>query len=161
MSNKMEAGLLAEARTEVGYADSKASIVLATTGIGFSAFLGGTIASSWRPNELSAAGEALWWIGAVTACTAVMCAGIAVWPRYGKISSTGPVYYWGQAANNSTVAELAKRLDEDKPNQDDRTRNQLFHISKLVLRKYRFVRGSIVLAGASGLFFALAGLTEL
>lgn len=46
--DRVEDELLAEARTEVGYADQKASIILAALGIGFSAFLAGTYASDWR-----------------------------------------------------------------------------------------------------------------
>jgi Family of unknown function (DUF5706) len=88
---RVEAAMLAEARADIGYADHKASMVLAALGIGFSALLGGLFASDWLPTDLVGWAEVLWWIGGLLAVASVIFAGLAVWPRVGnpsKITST-------------------------------------------------------------------------
>lgn len=157
----IEADLLAEARTEVGYADHKASVVLAALGIGFSAFLGGVFASDWRPGDLSDSGRVWWWLGAICASVAVGCAAAAVWPRTGRKTKTGPIYYWGQAAQAKSIAELDTRFETDPPERAKRTRHQLFHLSHLVQKKYRWVRAAIGFGAVATVLFALSGLTEL
>jgi hypothetical protein len=157
----IEADLLSEARTEVANADHKASVVLAALGIGFSAILGGVLASNWRPSDLSDNGQACWWFGTVCVSISMVCASLAVWPRTGEKSKIGPIYYWGQVAQTKCIEELIKRFETDPPDRANRTMHQLFHISHLVQRKYLWIRSAIGFGAAAALFFALSGLTEL
>ncbi|MCP4383429.1 MAG: hypothetical protein GY798_18755 [Hyphomicrobiales bacterium] len=161
MLDRVEDELLAEARSEVGYADHKASLILAALGIGFSAFLGGTYASDWRPSDLRSWGEWAWWLGAVAALLAVGAAALAVWPRLGDRSLERPLYYWGQVSKTSSIEDMVRHLEEHPPDPLKRTQDQLWHLSRLVASKYRWVRSSLVLAAGSTAMFILAGISAL
>lgn len=67
----LEDVILAEARTEISYADNKASTLLAALGIGFGAFLGGLFVSDWRPTDLESWGEASWCVASALSVAAV------------------------------------------------------------------------------------------
>lgn len=146
--------MLAEARTEVSYADHKASMVLAALGIGFGAVVGGLLAGDWKPSD-QGRGEWLWWLGAATALAAVTCAAAAVWPRYSNRTDPG-VYYWGQVARLPSYEDMCKKLDDPSRDDSDRRRHQLWALSKIVMRKYRLLRWAFVLAGASVVVFGLS-----
>ena len=156
-----EREMLSEARSEVGFADHKASMVLAALSIGFSAFLGGVIASDWEPSDFGTLAATAWWLGALFAAAAVGLAAAAVWPRTGDRSGEGSIYFWGQAAEEASVDELSQRLDDHPVDPTARVRNQLFALSKIVRRKYRYVRLAMLSTGVAGVLFGLAGLLEL
>ena len=155
--------LLAEARVEVGYADHKASMVLAALGIGFSALLGGLYASSWEPSDFPLAGTILWWAGAVVALASVAAAALAVWPRIGdeSISAERPIYFWGQVARVDSVEALTEEFERNKPDPKRRTVDQLHALSKLVARKYRWVRWSLACGGGAAVLLLASGIVEL
>lgn len=155
--------LLAESRVEVGYADHKASMVLASLGIGFSAFLGGLYASSWEPSDLPLVGTLFWWSGAVGALLSVAAAALAVWPRTGDdtISVERPVYYWGQVAEVDSPQVLIEKLAEHPPDAKRRSVDQLHALSKLVATKYSWVRWALRCAGGAAAMLVASGLIEL
>lgn len=128
--------MLAEARNEVGAADHKASMVLAVLGIGFGAVLGGLIARDWTPTDLNLAGSVLWWTGALTAAASVASAAAAVWPRFTLPPKSRDLFYWGHVATYQSLRELDNALDKHPPRLEDRTRHQLFELSRIVARKY-------------------------
>lgn len=154
----VEMVMLAEARSEVATADHKASMVLVALGVGFGAVLGGLLAGDWEPSDLDGAGEFLWWIGAVIALTSVVCAAAAVWPRYSKDDVSGGIFYWGHVATFSSLTGLTAALDHESPPTMDRTRHQLFALSKIVNKKYNLVRTAMCLAAGACLFFLLSSL---
>lgn len=152
--------MLAEARDDIKQADQKASVLLASLGVGFGAILGGQLAAGWSAaSALSAAGQVVWWAGVVLAVSATASAAGAVWPRYR--STDWRVYgvaYWGHVASFSSVETLAAAL-ESQPNDDvGRVTFQLFRISNVVRHKYVLVRLAIGLAAAAGLLLAVAAL---
>lgn len=155
--------LLAETRTEVGYADHKASLVLAALGIGFSAFLGGLYASSWEPGDLPSAGPWFWYAGAVVALVAVVAAGVAVFPRTGKTDygENRPIYYWGQISKTGSKEQFVSSLVAHPPDAKDRTVDQLYVLSRVVSRKYWWVKASLWAALLAGVLLIAAGLFEL
>lgn len=154
----VELAMLAEARNEVGAADHKASMVLAVLGIGFGAVLGGLIARDWNPGELNLAGRLLWWAGAASATLSVLCAASAVWPRFRLPPKNRDVFYWGHVAAYPGLAELGKALDRFPPSLEDRTRHQLFELSRIVARKYQCVRAAMRLSGLAAPLFLTAAL---
>jgi hypothetical protein len=153
---RTEQAILEEARTEVSYADHKASMVLAALGIGFGAVLGGLLAGDWSPSNLPGWGEVLWWTGAALATASVTSAATAVWPRYRPTRQEEPVAYWAHVARFSSYEELCRHLDRHPSPAADRTRRQMWEISLIVTKKYRYVRAAFVLAGSSILLFLLA-----
>lgn len=156
-----EQQILAEARTEVSYADTKSSILFAALGVGFGAFLGGAIASDWTPDDLGSIAEVLWWLGAAALFVATILAGLAIWPRLGNAGRSGPIHYWGDVAACRTEDEMRTRLDENPTSLEDRTRNQMWALSKIVTRKHELVRASMVATALSGCIFTAVGFTLL
>lgn len=155
---EVELSILAEARNEVGAADHKASMVLAVLGIGFGALLAGLIAREWSPAELSGAGRVVWALGALLAAGSVAAAASAVWPRFTVPAPPVEIYYWGHVAAFDSRAALDATLETHPPGLPGRTRHQLFELSRIVARKYHWVRVAMRMAGASAPFFLLAGL---
>ncbi|AWB92867.1 hypothetical protein C3E78_12000 [Aeromicrobium chenweiae] len=154
----MELAILAEARNEVGAADHKASMVLAVLGIGFGALLAGLLARDWNPRDLDALGAFFWWVAAALASSSVAAAAMAVWPRFTVPSRTKDIFYWGHAAAFDSQRSLDAVLDRHPPTLEDRTRHQLFELSRIVAKKYRYVRLAMSLAGLSAPVFLLASL---
>lgn len=147
--------MLTEARVEVSYADHKASMVLAALGIGFGTLIGGLLAGDWKPAD-QGDGEVAWWIGLVLALAAVSCAAAAVWPRYPRKGQSVGVYFWGDVASMKSFDEFAKRLDKSPPSLGDRTRSQLWALSRIVATKYSLIRGAFVGAALAVLSFAIS-----
>lgn len=155
---ELEAQMLVEARAEVALADQKAGIVLASTGIGFAAVLGGFLAGDWRPGEYNTFGEVLWWIAAALAFSTIASAAAAIWPRYTIKNEENLISYWGHVARYESLESLVAALDSDAVADTDRFRHQLYRLSRLVVTKYRCVRWSMRFgAGAAGMF-VVAGL---
>ncbi|WP_067856443.1 Pycsar system effector family protein [Aeromicrobium erythreum] len=155
---EVELSILAEARNEVGAADHKASMVLAVLGIGFGALLAGLIARDWSPTELDVPGRTVWYVGALLAAGSVGAAALAVWPRFTVPPPSPQVYYWGHVAAFGSREALDASLDAQPPTLPARTRHQLYELSRIVARKYHWVRVAMRLAGASVPFFVLAAL---
>lgn len=154
----VELAMLTEARNEVGAADHKASMVLAVLGIGFGALLAGLIARDWSPGDLNVVGSCLWWAAAAAAAGSVVSAAAAVWPRFTLPARTSVVFFWGHVATFADREELEEALERHPPRLEDRTRHQLFELSKIVARKYQLVRAAMRLAGVAAPLFLLAGL---
>lgn len=152
----IEIVMLAEARAEVSQADNKASLVLTALGIGYAAVLGGLLAGDWTPLQLCGAGRATWWLGAAAATAAVGAAAASVWPRYRRSDASEGVRYWGHVAGYSTLRAFAAALDSAPVDPTERTRHQLWHLSRLVARKYLLVRIAMALSLASVPLFAAA-----
>jgi hypothetical protein len=155
-ASAVEQKMLDETRAEVGIADHKSSMVLAALGIGFGALLGALLANDWRPSTLEGASEVAWWVAAAFSLGAVVCAGAAVWPRYTKADVSKGIYYWGHVATYNTLSEFETAMGQHPPAQGDRTRHQLWRLSKIVDRKYTLVRAALVLAALAAPTFLLA-----
>lgn len=147
--------MLAEARVEVSYADHKASMALASLGVGFGAVIGGLLAGDWKPSDQGDA-EWAWWIGVCLAVASVGLSAGAVWPRYPRQGKSDRLYFWGDVASMSSYDELAKRLDEAPPAAGDRTRSQLWVLSGIVATKYRLIRAAFVAAALAVAAFAMS-----
>lgn len=149
--------MLEEARADVVHADQKSSLLLAALGVGFGAVLGGQLEAGWDSSVLSVPGQIVWWIGVVAAITAVALAALAIWPRYALTDQPEfGVTYWGHAAAFENPGALRDALKKQEITSLDRTTHQLFMLSRLVLRKYRYVRTSLILGGSAGLLLGAA-----
>ena len=81
-----------------------------------------------------------------------------MWPRFTVPPPSPQVYYWGHVAAFGTREALDASLDAQPPTLPARTRHQLYELSRIVARKYHWVRVAMRLAGASVPFFVLAAL---
>lgn len=157
-ADETELAMLLEARTEVGVADHKASMVLTSLGVGFGALLAAVVAGDWSPDELAGFFEWLWWMGAVLAAGSVVAAALAVWPRWDEDEAFERPHYWGHVASYESLPDLADALEGNKLDESDRTRSQLWKLSQIVALKYRWVRRAFLLAGSSAVPLLISGL---
>lgn len=156
-TQEMAQRMLDEARADVVHADQKSSLLLAALGVGFGAVVGGQLSAGWDSSRLSCLGQLVWWVGVVASILAVGMAACAIWPRY--VLTDRPefgVTFWGHAAAFSDPGKLKVALKGQEVKSLDRTTHQLFMLSRLVLKKYRFVRASLILAGSAGVLLGAA-----
>jgi hypothetical protein len=134
--------LLSDARAEIDRADTKASILLAATGVAAGALLAGLIAGTWSPFRLQAAIAWAWWLGVAESAIGICCLALAVYPREPKNDSglTWAVVYYGDVLLHSTTAELVTSLKRSAATNLDRVADQLRYIATIVHRKYRLIR---------------------
>jgi pycsar effector protein len=143
--------LLSNAREEIGRADAKASILLATSGVAAGALLAGLVAGSWSPLQLQAAIQWVWWLGIVESAIGICCLALAVYPRERKSGTgiSGFVVYYGDVVTYSTTAELVTALNRSAETNIERVADQLRHICWIANQKYTLLRWGMI-----GLFLA-------
>lgn len=151
--------LLLESREEVGRADSKAAIILASAGVGAAALLGGLIAGSWSPIQLSNAIEWVWWLGLACLGVALVQLSRCLLPTT-KNQQSGKVDYFGDVLRFSSPEALRDALSDDEGGHESRAIRQLFVISSIVERKYQRLRSALILLGAASSLFTASVLIE-
>jgi len=130
--------LLGHAREELNRADNKASITLASAGIGFGAFLGGAVSGDWQPFDLGNCVEWVWWVGALLFVVGVCAIASSVWPSTEtKTDDKIPSYYQRVAKLPDTTA---LRSAMESVDLDEILIEQLLVISKIVRKKYLKLR---------------------
>lgn len=151
--------MLSEAREDVQRADQKASVLLATLGIGFAVVTAGQFAGNFDLSKFSTCGQIIWWVGVVVATLSVALSALALWPRY-RLNDRPEfgITYWGHIAAFKTLDDFDAALTAEGNPTNRRGRHQVWRLSKLVLAKYRSLRAAIVSGGAAGLLLALASI---
>ena len=143
---------LAEAREELSRAESKAAVLLAAQGVVVGALLAALMTRRWTPFELrDGVVEWTWWLGIVCLVFAVVCLAAAVWPKIGSSDSAKrrPAFF-GDFARFEDAQKLAAALRmRDEADALERAANQVLLVSRIVRRKYRFIRASMVLLGTA------------
>ena len=147
--------MLSEAASEVDRADQKASLLIGGLGIAFSIVLSGLLSGDWTPGAHHG-GVVLWSAGAIVAIASVIASALAVWPRLSKAPAEGTISYWGQVRELRSAAEVEDALRTRGLHDPERTFQQLMVLAAVVQRKYRYIRLSMVLAGAAALLVPLA-----
>jgi hypothetical protein len=152
--------LLAETREELNRADGKAAMLFAIFGIGFGAVLAGIIAGDWKPADLPAGAEVIWWLGAITAVAALVAVSAAVWPRLDSDHASGRVTYFAHVVGYRSRDALREAIERQASNDGDRPLEQLQAISGIVMTKYRLVRAGLVVYGIGAVACAAAVLVS-
>lgn len=148
--------LLAEARAELGHADQKAATLLAALMVVVSVVSAALLAGQWSPESLSSRSSLAWWCAAALTAVAIACLGAAVWPRTGPRRPPTGATYFGDIAQFGDASALDTALK--KQDADERVISQLLIVSKVVTRKYAYIRAGMVAAGAAA---AIGGTTGL
>lgn len=108
----LAARLLAEVRAAVARADSKAAVLVAALSLA-SGLLGVLLANrGWSPGQMSVPGQALWWGGVLSLCTALATLLLAVVPRFPRHRWVpgSPLTYFGDIHDAAARGSLAEAL---------------------------------------------------
>ena len=93
------------------------------------------LAGAWSPTLLSSSARYFWWLSVALLAVALALLGLAVFPTTLPPSrSDRPIAYYAALAKESNIDAVA---------------DQLFNISTIVLRKYRYIRWAMVAFCAS------------
>lgn len=148
--------LLEETREELGRADSKASLLFAVFGVVNGALLAGLIAHNWRPEDLAAGANVVFWIGVACAASGAVSLGFAVWPRVTRQQPGGPASYYGDIITYGKDRAALRAALAKGAEGGDRTVEQLAEVSKIVSRKYAGIRCALGLFALAALLCACA-----
>jgi hypothetical protein len=143
--------LLAEARDEIGRADQKASIMLAGAGVAIAAIVQGLVGSGWKPNDLGQPWTSVWWLATAASMAGLFCLVQAVIPRTRAAGTRQGhhIFYFENVADYAGTAELQEALLADASSRLHRAVHQLWHVSRIVRWKYRWIRRGLWLLGAA------------
>jgi len=147
--------VLTHAREELTRADAKASIVLAASGVGAGALVAGLVVKEWTPSVLSNRVEWIWWIAVFLGAAGIACAALAVFPRTPKRSGISVLHY--QDFGSMRSPEDGKRA-VSAASQDSLkvVIGQLIETSRIVQRKYSWLKFGIVLLLSAALLLLLS-----
>lgn len=150
--------LLAELRTEIARADSKASILVAALGMsagGTGSLLAG---HRWTPDSLSAPAAFAWWAGALCLTLSLLSLLLAVLPRYrGSPWVPGcPVSYFGDIQQAARAGQLNTALATTERDPVVGLAAALTETSRIAIRKHQWISaglfafcvGTVLLLGA-------------
>lgn len=135
--------LLAKSREELVRADTKASLLLAASGIAIGALLNGLLGGKWSPSDLDNKIEWLWWLGVVAAAVAVCSLASAIYPRTRRAGAKPALvaYYGDVVLLPRSELEDAMRVTPSRINAA--LVDQVYQVALIVDRKYRLIRTAL------------------
>jgi hypothetical protein len=149
--------LLSEAREELTRADSKASIILAAVGVAAGLLFGGAFGGTWRPNALPVLARSVWWAASVVGAFGILSLGRAVFPSTRRTDDpAGRIRYFGDVAKLAKPMDVRKMLATAANDPLERTFDQVWILSRIVMAKYRYVRWGMCLVGVALVGYLLA-----
>jgi Family of unknown function (DUF5706) len=132
--------LLRETREEVGRADGKASTMLSAVVIVLGLFVAATLSGTWSPLKLELVAAAVWWVGTGLAAAGVILLSVCLYPNVANKATKEMLGYFGHVNQYSSREELIEALRQHGDRPLTRLSDQLFVISRIVRRKYRYMR---------------------
>jgi hypothetical protein len=162
MALKYKEVLLGEIREELQKADSKATILLAASGIAFSALLSALGAGTWSPNKMRHEdARLLIWVSIFLGVLGIVLLGSAVKPRL-RAKAMGPekLHYFGNVRSYWPSAwpirnrksrfdecraafDVALRSAATEENYLSRLNDQIWFLGRTAFRKYRLITLSL------------------
>lgn len=138
--------LLAELRTEVARADSKASVLVAALGMTAGVLSGLLAGRDWAPSELAAAGTVVWWAGAGALVLSLFALLLAVLPRYGvpKWAPGRPLAYFHDIRQAARQGQLTSALAETRRDPVTALTGALSEMSRIAARKHQWIRTGLI-----------------
>jgi MFS family permease len=152
--------MLREAREELVRADGKAALILAASGVAVGALLGGFLAGSWQPFDLSNSIEWLWWVGVVLAAIGLYRLACSVYPQTRRKGPEPEVlaYYVDVNRFKGDLAALKEKLAESAARAEDRQVDQLRQVCGIAGDKYAGIKAGLFLLGAAAVLCTVAAL---
>lgn len=137
--------MLAESREELTRADAKASILLGSVGIFFSVIFAGMMSGPWTPSKMGAPYSTLFYVGIAVGIAGLVSLGWSIMPRVKNARRKGEVAYFGDVVSCADAAELHDCLEKTAAcHSSSRSERQLHAVSRIVHRKYLWIRVSLV-----------------
>lgn len=137
--------MLSEAREELVRADGKAGMLLAAVMVAASVLGGAAFAGDWSPFDVQNPQRWLLWGGLSLWLVAVFELGWAAFPRIGKPKEKDQLTYFRHVQMHKSLGELRRTLATAGNDPLQRTTHQLWHVSRVVVSKYRHIRTALVL----------------
>ncbi|MCX5204846.1 DUF5706 domain-containing protein [Streptomyces sp. NBC_00237] len=138
--------LLAELRTEIARADSKASVLVAALGTTAGVASGLLAGRDWSPSSLSTAGTVLWLTGAASFGLALLALLMTVLPRYrlGSWAPGTPLSYFGDIQRAYSQGQLEQALTDTARAPAAALRASLAENSRIAARKHQWIRAGLI-----------------
>ncbi|WP_053912942.1 Pycsar system effector family protein [Streptomyces sp. SCSIO 75703] len=133
--------LLTEAREELGKADNKAGLMLASLGAALTVLLGAIGSGIITPRLYPLVPQLLLWAGCAACVPALVLLGLAVIPRLGH-PRCSRIHYFGDARLTLSVPHLERAVRRTDPVSRDLS--QLTTLSQIAWTKYRCIRHALV-----------------
>ena len=150
--------LLAELRTEISRADSKAAVVVAALGMSAGVISAVLVGQDWTPDKLSRPGASLWWIGAALLTAALLSLSLVVLPRY-RVSAWipgTPLTYFGDIEQAVRQERLLEALTETERLPMTALLAALTETSRIATRKHQWIRAGLIAFWLGALMFPAA-----
>ena len=150
--------LLRESREELERIDLKASILLSVFGLALVGLAHAAAFEQWDPRTLGAY-QWLLWLGVALACAALVALAGAVWPKLAHPKADEGVTYFGHVARHNKVEDLNASLDREAanhPSPTDHAVKRLLAVSKIIDKKYRWIRWGMILFALAVPLWAVA-----
>jgi hypothetical protein len=150
--------LLRDSREELTRADSKATVLLGTAGVGASIIAGDIAAGHWTPADLALWAQVFWWLGVCAAAAGLVSLTYALAPRLYDSAEKQNLRHFGHIAQYESPSELLEPLDNASSDIFIARVSQLWAIGKIVTRKYALIRMALQLFAVSILLLIVARL---
>ncbi|MFI0506293.1 Pycsar system effector family protein [Streptomyces albogriseolus] len=140
------ARLLADLRTEIARADSKAAVLVAALGITAGVFSGLLAGRDWSPDALSAVGAVVWWTGTLALALSLPALLLAVLPRYrsGTWAPGQPLSYFGDIRRAVEAGRLDTALADTEADPLAALTAALTETSRIAWRKHQWIRAGLI-----------------
>lgn len=152
--------MLMESREELARAEGKAAMLLSATVVAFSVLAGAAFAGEWSPFGVSNYWEWMLWTGVAFWTWTTVELAWAAFPRVGASSKHNRLTYFRDVDAHHSVQDLRKTLGTVASDPLQRTADQLWNISRLVVIKYRHVQRAIVALGIGTLLLSVVAILE-
>lgn len=150
--------LLADLRTEISRADSKAAVVVAALGMSAGVISAVLVSQGWTPDRLARPGAFLWWAGAVLLAAALLSLSLVVLPRYRVSAWTPgtPLTYFGDIQQAVRQNRLPVALAETERLPMAALLAALTETSRIATRKHQWIRAGLIAFWLGALMFPAA-----
>lgn len=135
--------LLAATREELVRADTKASILLAASGVVLGALFAALLAGDWSPSVLDNRVEWIWWLAVLMAASGVIALAMAVYPKTisRKQRPISTLTYFGDVGS-LTTAGVKNRIQAMIDTNGSLEADQIVQIAPIVVQKYAYIKFS-------------------
>ncbi|UIX31498.1 Pycsar system effector family protein [Streptomyces sp. GQFP] len=138
--------LLADLRTEIARADSKASVLVAALGMTAGVFSGLLAGRNWNPGALSTFGTVVWGAGAGSLVLSLFALLLAVLPRHRSEPWTPgqPLSYFADIQHAVRLGQLEAALADTQRDPTAALTSALTETSRIATRKHQWIRAGLI-----------------